>query len=154
MITKNLVQVALIFTAVAIAGAANAATHYVDYATGNDSNAGTSTGSPWKHAPGMQGLTPSGTSTGDGCSANCASNTPAAGDQIIVDATDPHNLTVGTTGLVAGITAGANITINDTDPTGTYSVVAHHITACSAREDDSVRQRASPTQKRRATVFC
>jgi hypothetical protein len=84
MITKKLFQVALLFTAVVIAGGANASTHYVDYATGNDSNAGASTGSPWKHAPGMLGLTPSGSSTGDGCSANCASYTPVAGDFIIL----------------------------------------------------------------------
>jgi hypothetical protein len=60
------------------------ATHYVDYATGSDTNNGTSTSTPWKHAPGMKGLTPSGSSTGDGCSNNCASYTPAPGDFIIL----------------------------------------------------------------------
>lgn len=32
--------------------AASAATYYIDYASGNDGNAGTSTGAPWKHCPG------------------------------------------------------------------------------------------------------
>jgi hypothetical protein len=63
---------------------ARATTYYVDYVNGSDSNNGTSKSSPWKHAPGMLGLTPSGSSTGDGCSSNCASYTPAAGDQIIL----------------------------------------------------------------------
>jgi hypothetical protein len=63
---------------------AHATTYYVDYTTGNDSNAGTSTGSPWKHAPGMQGLTPAGASTGDGCTGTCASTTINAGDKIIL----------------------------------------------------------------------
>ena len=67
-----------------LSGIAFGATHYVDYTTGSDSNNGTSTSTPWKHAPGMQGLTPSGSSTGDGCTGNCASYTPAAGDFIIL----------------------------------------------------------------------
>lgn len=44
------------------------ATYYVDYASGNDANAGTSTGAPWKHAPGdasATGLVPSAVSAGD-----------------------------------------------------------------------------------------
>jgi hypothetical protein len=39
-----------------------AATYYVDYVGGSDSNNGTSKSTPWKHAPGMQG-----------CTGNCAS---------------------------------------------------------------------------------
>ena len=58
--------------------------HYVDYVTGNDSNSGNSTSTPWKHAPGMMGLTPSGGSTGDGCTALCASTPIAPGDMIIL----------------------------------------------------------------------
>ena len=61
-----------------------ATTHYIDYTSGNDSNAGTSKAAPWKHAPGMLGINTSGGSTGDGCSANCASYSPAAGDSIIL----------------------------------------------------------------------
>lgn len=30
------------------------ATYYIDYASGSDANAGTSTGSPWKHCPSME----------------------------------------------------------------------------------------------------
>ncbi|MFO1497454.1 MAG: Calx-beta domain-containing protein [Verrucomicrobiota bacterium] len=33
-----------------------AATYYIDWATGSDSNSGTSTSSPWKRAPGMNGF--------------------------------------------------------------------------------------------------
>ncbi len=50
-----------------------ASTYYVDFASGSDSNSGTSTNSPWQHAPGM-----------GGCTANCASASPGAGDQIIL----------------------------------------------------------------------
>lgn len=53
------------------AGAAAASTHYIA-STGSDSADGASKSTPWAHAPGM--VT---------CSANCASYTPAAGDQII-----------------------------------------------------------------------
>lgn len=68
---------------------ASAATYYVDYTNGADTNDGTAktTGDghgPWKHAPGMRGLTPSGSSTGDGCVSTCASYSPAAGDYIIM----------------------------------------------------------------------
>ncbi len=59
-------------------------TYYVDYVTGNDSNSGCSTSLPWKHAPGMKGLTPSGGSTGDGCTATCASASITAGTSIIM----------------------------------------------------------------------
>jgi hypothetical protein len=42
------------------------ATYYVDYASGSDSNNGTSTATPWKYAPGMSGWTGSATlSNGD-----------------------------------------------------------------------------------------
>jgi hypothetical protein len=58
--------------------------YYIDYASGADSNSGASESSPWKHAPGMLGLTPSGGSTGDGCTGSCASNTPVAGNGYIL----------------------------------------------------------------------
>lgn len=45
------------------------ATYYVDFVGGSDANAGTSTGTAWKHSPGMAGAT--GTPAG---------TTPAAGD--------------------------------------------------------------------------
>lgn len=41
-----------------------ATTYYSDFSTGTDSNAGTSQGSPWKHAPGMNGWTGSATLSG------------------------------------------------------------------------------------------
>jgi hypothetical protein len=52
---------------------ASATTYYIDYASGNDSNNGTSKTTPWQHMPGMQG-----------CTANCAKATPTAGDSIIL----------------------------------------------------------------------
>lgn len=58
--------------------------YYIDYASGSDSNSGTSESSPWKHAPGMLGLSPSGGSTGDGCTGNCAANNPQAGNGYIL----------------------------------------------------------------------
>jgi hypothetical protein len=36
------------------------ATYYIDFSSGNDSNAGTSKAAPWQHAPGMTGYTHSG----------------------------------------------------------------------------------------------
>lgn len=63
---------------------ARATTYYVDYSAGSDSNAGTSKGAAWKHAPGMLGLTPGGGSTGDGCASTCASTTINPGDAIIL----------------------------------------------------------------------
>jgi hypothetical protein len=51
---------------------ANAATYYIDYVGGADTNNGTSTATPWKRAPGMVG-----------CANTCASTTPAAGDSFI-----------------------------------------------------------------------
>lgn len=81
---KTLFRVGLLLTAIITATGARANTYYVDYVNGSDSNNGTSTSTPWKHAPGMKGLTPTGTSTGDGCASNCASYSPAAGDKIIL----------------------------------------------------------------------
>jgi hypothetical protein len=57
---------------VVIAHSAQASTFYIDFASGADSNAGASTATPWKHAPGMQG-----------CSGNCAAKTPQPGDRFI-----------------------------------------------------------------------
>jgi hypothetical protein len=64
-------------------------TCYIDYSAGNDNWDGTSktflSGStgPWKHAPGMKGTGPAGTSS-DGCTGNCATQSPRAGDQYIL----------------------------------------------------------------------
>jgi hypothetical protein len=72
------------------ASANTCTTCYIDYETGNDTWDGTSKthtdGSigPWKHAPGMLGLTPSNTSSGDGCASNCAAQSPKAGDKYIL----------------------------------------------------------------------
>jgi hypothetical protein len=49
-----------------------AATYYVDFATGNDSNSGTTKSAPWAHAPGMTG-----------CSGACNSVALRAGDSVI-----------------------------------------------------------------------
>jgi hypothetical protein len=53
------------------AGNVLAATYYVDFASGADTNAGTSTTAPWKHAPGMTG-----------CSNTCSSTTLSGGDTL------------------------------------------------------------------------
>ena len=49
-----------------------AATHYIDFAGGADTNSGTANTAPWKHAPGMKG-----------CSGSCSSYSPSAGDRLI-----------------------------------------------------------------------
>ena len=84
MTIKKLGRAILLLAATAIAGTTHAATYYVDYETGSDSNAGTSKTSPWKHAPGMLGLTPSNTSTGDGCTGICSSTPIHPGDSVIL----------------------------------------------------------------------
>lgn len=58
--------------------AASAATYYVDYASGSDSNSGTSSGSPLKHAPGdprASGNVPASLSAGDAVYFAAASHT-------------------------------------------------------------------------------
>ncbi|MGH9683815.1 MAG: hypothetical protein ACRD4S_09435 [Candidatus Acidiferrales bacterium] len=69
---RRLVVLAIFLSLFLVAGTASAATYYIDFSGGSDSNSGTSQSSPWKHAPGM-----------NGCSANCASHTPGAGDSFI-----------------------------------------------------------------------
>jgi hypothetical protein len=68
----RLVRFAILLGCALIAGHAFATTYYVA-ANGSDSNNGTSTSTPWQHAPGMTG-----------CSGNCASKTPQAGDKFIL----------------------------------------------------------------------
>lgn len=48
------------------------ATYYVDWGSGSDTNNGTAKGTPWQHAPGM-----------NGCASNC-NITPSVSDQIIL----------------------------------------------------------------------
>jgi hypothetical protein len=50
-----------------------AASYYIDFINGSNSNTGTSTGSAWTHMPGMQG-----------CNASCSAKTPQAGDRFIL----------------------------------------------------------------------
>lgn len=88
MIPKKVVQLFFLLAVIAIATTAHATTYYVDYQSGSDSNAGTSKTSPWKHAPGMLGISPSGSSTGDGCSSICNSTTIHPGDSIILKGGD------------------------------------------------------------------
>ena len=59
----------------------NTATYYIDYETGDDSNNGTSTSTPWKLAPGMQGCLIT-----DANDNNCRARTHAttSGDLIIL----------------------------------------------------------------------
>lgn len=67
-----------------------AATHYVS-AAGADTNNGTTKTTSWLHAPGMTG-----------CSNNCASYTPAAGDQIILRGGDTWHFGTATSPSTAG----------------------------------------------------
>ncbi len=60
---------------------AEAAIYYIS-ASGSDSNNGTSKTTPWLHAPGMSG-----------CSSNCASHTPSAGNNYILRGGDTWNVT-------------------------------------------------------------
>lgn len=72
-----MVRLARVFTLVACflvtANAFASTTYYIDYASGNDANNGTSKTSPWQHAPGMQA-----------CTGLCSSTTVNPGDSIIL----------------------------------------------------------------------
>jgi hypothetical protein len=61
------------------------ATNYYIAASGSDSNSGTANSSPWLHAPGMKG-----------CTSNCASASPKAGDQFIFRGGDTWHYSAGT----------------------------------------------------------
>lgn len=74
---------------------AAAGPYYVDYANGCDTNDGlhetqvsgscpTGGSGPFAHAPGMEGVGPTGASTGDGCVSNCAAVVMGAGVQVIL----------------------------------------------------------------------
>ncbi len=85
----RIVRYALLLGCLLVTGVAFAANYYVSV-SGSDSNSGTSTDSPWQHAPGMSG-----------CTANCASKTPAAGDRVILRGGDTwhYNANAGTKGI-------------------------------------------------------
>lgn len=81
---RKVACIAAVVACFLVVRAAHATTYYVDYTSGADTNSGTSKAAPWKHAPGMLGLTVSNTSTGDGCTGNCVSTTINPGDSIIL----------------------------------------------------------------------
>lgn len=80
---------------VLIAKTSFATTYYIS-TSGSDSNNGTSNSTPWLHAPGMPG-----------CSGNCASKSPAAGDRFILRGGDTwhYDANAGTKGLPWSISA-------------------------------------------------
>ncbi len=53
---KSLLILFFYFFAFAFSATANAATYYIDYLSGKDSNNGTSSSTPWKQCPGMNGF--------------------------------------------------------------------------------------------------
>jgi hypothetical protein len=69
----KLARAVILMSCFLIAADALATSYYIDYATGNDSNSGTSKTTPWQHAPGMTG-----------CVSNCASDSPKGGDSFIL----------------------------------------------------------------------
>ena len=86
---RRLVRFSVLLATITIAATSFAGTYYVS-TSGSDSNSGTSTSSPWQHAPGMSG-----------CSGNCATKKPQAGDQIILRGGDVwhYNSAMGVKGL-------------------------------------------------------
>ncbi|HEY3838135.1 MAG TPA: hypothetical protein VGL72_16260, partial [Bryobacteraceae bacterium] len=67
--------IAILVLLLGCAAAAHATTYYIDYASGSNSNSGTSKGSPWKSHPYMQNAA--------GCAGAPPSYTHVAGDQFI-----------------------------------------------------------------------
>lgn len=68
----RLSALATLASSLVVARSADAATYYVDHATGADTNDGASTATPWRNAPGMVG-----------CTGKCAGLTLIAGDRVI-----------------------------------------------------------------------
>ena len=64
-------KIAIVFLFFLIPKLSFAATYYVDFAGGSDSNNGTASGTPFKHIKGMTG-----------CTNTCASTTLAGGDTV------------------------------------------------------------------------
>lgn len=79
----KLLRTAILVACIFNAGSACAGTHYIA-ANGVDSNTGTSKATPWLHAPGMKG-----------CSGNCASYMPVAGDQFVFRGGDTWHYSAG-----------------------------------------------------------
>src|ERR1019366_8459164 len=98
---KLLLLLALLF----VTSPVFATTYYVDYASGSDSNNGTSKSTPWQHAPGMQG-----------CTSNCVTR-PNPGDSVILKGgvTWPHAAFPWVFNFASG-TSGNNIYFG-VDPT-------------------------------------
>jgi hypothetical protein len=97
----RLVRFAILLGCISVAGSAFATTYYIA-TNGSDSNNGTSTSTPWLHAPGMSG-----------CSGNCAAKTPQAGDRFILRGGDTwhYNSAAGVKGLpwsISGTGTSAN----------------------------------------------
>jgi len=92
----RLLHFRLILAMMVMTASSWATTYYIS-TSGSDSNSGTSTSSPWLHAPGMSG-----------CTSNCASKTPAAGDRFIFKGGDTwhYSASLGTKGLPWTITGG------------------------------------------------
>ncbi len=82
-IMARLLRAAILVGCVLSACSASAGTYYIA-ADGLDSNSGTSKTSPWLHAPGMAG-----------CSGNCASYRPVAGDQFLFRGGDTWHYSTG-----------------------------------------------------------
>ena len=92
----RLLHFRLILALMVMTASSWATTYYIS-TSGSDSNSGTSTSSPWQHAPGMSG-----------CTSNCASKSPAAGDRFIFKGGDTwhYSASLGTKGLPWTITGG------------------------------------------------
>jgi hypothetical protein len=69
----RLSRIAIVLCLLLASGSAFAATYYIDYSSGNDSNNGTSKTTPWQHLPGMPG-----------CQGQCSAAAPQPGDQLIL----------------------------------------------------------------------
>ena len=74
---------------------AKAATYYIDYSSGNDSNNGTSTSTPWQHSP------------GDPRATGTANRTLAAGDMVVFKGGVTYSFSTGVTDYIAANASGS-----------------------------------------------
>lgn len=80
----------------ALAGGAEAATYYIDYETGNDTNNGTSNTTPWKHSP------------GDPRATGNSNIALSAGDTVVFKGGVTYSFDSGTTDYLAANASGAS----------------------------------------------
>jgi hypothetical protein len=111
----------LLFLLLAVATNSFGVTYYIDFASGSDSNAGTSKSAPWQYAPGMAG-----------CASNCAAYVNNPGDQFIFKGGVLWDQTLVPWNVTTGGSSSAGNTYFGVDPTWWLASPAGSSPGCGA----------------------